>query len=163
MFQLHDRTRRRLCLAAFVCVGAIPSLLVGGWCVARHLPGRAQAEADALGRQLGLVVKLEAVKHLRPGAMLYEGIELADPETGQTDLPQPLPRSRLAAADRRARPTPADALRDRFAARDRGRANRSGVAMGATPSGEPARPVARPTCSSRPARSRCEPATDRKR
>ena len=44
----------------------------------------AQAEADALGRQLGLAVKLDAVKHLRPGAVLYEGIELADPETGRT-------------------------------------------------------------------------------
>jgi hypothetical protein len=84
MFQLHDRTRRRLCVAAFACVAAIPSLLVGGWCAARHLPSHAQAEADALGRQLGLTVKLAGVKHLRPGAVLYEGIELADPETGQT-------------------------------------------------------------------------------
>lgn len=45
-----------------------------------------KAEADALGRQLGLVVKLEAVRHLRPGVVLYDGIELADPETGQTIL-----------------------------------------------------------------------------
>ena len=48
--------------------------------------GLRAAEADALGRQLGLVVKLDAVRHLRPGVVLYDGIELADPETGQTIL-----------------------------------------------------------------------------
>jgi hypothetical protein len=86
MFQLHDKTRRRIALAAFVSAGMLPLLLIGGWCVNRHLPGCVQAEADALGRQLGLVVKLEAIRHLRPGVVLYEGIELADPETGQTIL-----------------------------------------------------------------------------
>ena len=35
---------------------------------------------------MGLVVKLDAVRHLRPGVVLYDGIELADPETGQTIL-----------------------------------------------------------------------------
>ena len=34
--------------------------------------------------QLGLDVKLDAVSYLRPGAVLYEGVELSDPETGQT-------------------------------------------------------------------------------
>jgi len=86
MFQLHDRTRRRVTLTAFALAGVLPLLLVGGWCLNRHLPGCAQAEADALGRQLGLAVKLEAVRHLRPGVVLYDGIELADPETGQTIL-----------------------------------------------------------------------------
>lgn len=86
MFQLHDRTRRRLCLAAFALLGLTPTLLVGGWCAARLLPGAAQTEADSLGRQLGLAVKLESLKYLRPGTVLYEGLELADPETGQTLL-----------------------------------------------------------------------------
>jgi hypothetical protein len=84
MFQLHDRTRRRACLAALVLFGAIPLLVVAGWCLDRHLPGSVQSEADALGRQLGLLVKLEDVKHLRPGSVLYEGLELSDPETGRT-------------------------------------------------------------------------------
>ena len=86
MFQLHDKTRRRIALAAFVLAGLLPLLLTAGWCVERHLPGCVRAEADALGRQLGLAVKLEAVRHLRPGVVLYDGIELADPETGQTML-----------------------------------------------------------------------------
>jgi hypothetical protein len=84
MFRLHDRTRRRVCIAAFVLLGAIPSLLVGGWCVNRHLPGCARSEADALAGQLGLAVKLAGVRHLRPGAVLYEGIELVDPDSGRT-------------------------------------------------------------------------------
>ncbi len=86
MFQLHDRTRRRLCIAAFVLLGLTPTLLVGGWCAARLMPGAAQTEADSLGRQLGLAVKLTSLKHLRPGTVLYEGLELADPETGHTLL-----------------------------------------------------------------------------
>ena len=86
MFQLHDKTRRRVTLASFVLAGVAPLLLTAGWCVDRHLPGCARAEADALSRQLGLVVKLDAVRHLRPGVVLYDGIELADPETGQTIL-----------------------------------------------------------------------------
>jgi hypothetical protein len=71
-------------MAAFVLFGAIPSLLVGGWCIDRHFPGCARSEADALAVQLGLAVKLADVRHLRPGAVLYEGIELADPESGRT-------------------------------------------------------------------------------
>jgi hypothetical protein len=86
MFQLHDKTRRRIALAAFGLAGVLPLLLVGAWCLERHLPGCALAEADALGRQLGLVVKLEGARHLRPGVVLYEGIELADPDTGRTIL-----------------------------------------------------------------------------
>ena len=50
------------------------------------MPGYAKAEADRLSRQLGLVVKIEGFQHLRPGVVRYEGIELADPETGRTIL-----------------------------------------------------------------------------
>ncbi len=86
MFHLHDTTRRRLCIAGFLLFGALPTLLVGGWCASRHLPGRARSEAQSLAAQLGLDVKLDAVNCLRPGAVLYEGVELSDPETGQTLL-----------------------------------------------------------------------------
>jgi hypothetical protein len=84
MFQLHDTTRRRLCLAGFLSLGLAPALLVGGWCFSRHLPGEVQAEAHALSRRLGFDVKLSGVKHLRPGTLLYENFEAADPETGET-------------------------------------------------------------------------------
>ena len=87
MFHLHDKTRRRICSGRHSSLlGVLPTLLVGGWCLSRHLPGYARAEAEQLGRQLGLNVKLDGVKHLRPGAVLYEGWSLTDPETGQTIL-----------------------------------------------------------------------------
>lgn len=96
MFQLHDTTRRRVCLACFAAFGVAPTLLVSAWCLGRRLPGYVEAEAAALSRQLGVTVKLEGMKHLRPGEVLYQGLELVDPETGQTLL-----RSRLLEVRRR--------------------------------------------------------------
>lgn len=84
MFHLHDTTRRRLCVAGFLVFGIAPALLVAGWCLNRYLPGCVEAEARQLGRQLGLTVKLGGLRHPRPGAVLYEQLEAADPETGQT-------------------------------------------------------------------------------
>lgn len=86
MFQLHDKTRFRLCLAGFALLGVLPTLLVGAWCLNRHLPGSARAAAEQLGRQLGLNARLDGLKHLRPGVLLCDGLELTDPETGQTIL-----------------------------------------------------------------------------
>jgi hypothetical protein len=77
-------------LAAFWLLGVGPALLAGGWCVSRNLPGRVQAEADVLGRQLGLKVTLGGLTYLRPGVTLYERVEASDPETGK-----PLFRCRL--------------------------------------------------------------------
>jgi len=86
MFQLYDNTRRRVCIAGFFALGVLPVALVAAWCASRYLPGHLRAEAEQLGRQLGLDVRLEGLKHLRPGAVLYEGLEIADPETGQVLL-----------------------------------------------------------------------------
>jgi len=86
MVQLYDQTRRRVCIAAFFALGVLPVALVAAWCASRYLPGHLRAEAEQLGQQLGLDVRLEGLKHLRPGAVLYEGLEIADPETGQVLL-----------------------------------------------------------------------------
>ena len=45
-----------------------------------------EPKLENLAAQLGLDVKLDALSYLRPGAVLYEGVELSDPETGQTLL-----------------------------------------------------------------------------
>jgi hypothetical protein len=83
MFQLHDKTRRRISLAGFCLFCVAPTLVVAAWCAMRHLPWAAEDEAKSLGRQLGLEVHVARLKNLRPGVVLYEGFELADPETSQ--------------------------------------------------------------------------------
>ncbi len=83
MFQLYDKTRRRICVAAFLTLGVLPTLLIGGWCWNRHTWGCLQAEAEQLSRQLGLNVKLGGLKHLRPGVVLYEQFAATDAETGR--------------------------------------------------------------------------------
>ncbi len=83
MFRLHDKTRRRICLAGFLLFCIAPVLGAAAWCAMRHSPWAAQNEATCLGRQLGLEVRLGGMKNLRPGTVLYEGFELADPETNR--------------------------------------------------------------------------------
>jgi hypothetical protein len=83
MFLLHDRTRRRICIGGFFLLCIAPTALTLLWAAARHWPGGVEAEARQLSRRLGLEVALDGLRHLRPGLVLYEGLELADPETGQ--------------------------------------------------------------------------------
>jgi hypothetical protein len=47
------------------------------------LPGHVRAEAQRLGWQLGMKVSIDAVVHPRPGVVRYEGLVLANPESGQ--------------------------------------------------------------------------------
>ncbi len=86
MFRLHDRTRRRLYLAAFFALAVAPTVAILGWCAWQNRPGHAQAEADRLGRVLGLDVALDAFTHPRPGVVAYDGLKLTDHETGQMIL-----------------------------------------------------------------------------
>jgi hypothetical protein len=83
MFQLHDKTRRRICMAGFILFCVAPTLGAALWSAARHLPWTAREEEQTLGNLLGLEVRMAGMKHLRPDAVLYENIELADPETNQ--------------------------------------------------------------------------------
>jgi hypothetical protein len=82
MFPLHDIARRRICLAAFFALGVAPTLAVLAWGVSRQLPTHVHAEAERLSWQSGQKVSLEGVRHLRPGSVRYEGVEISDPETG---------------------------------------------------------------------------------
>jgi len=82
MFRLHETARRRVCIAGFFALCVAPTIAVAAWCAVRNRPGYVEAEARRLGRELGVRVSLDGLRHLRPGAVLYEGLELADPETG---------------------------------------------------------------------------------
>jgi hypothetical protein len=86
MLELHDRTRRRITLAAFCALCLAPTLVVGAWCVMWRGPWHVWAESQRLGRQLGMDVALAGVRHPQPGVIVYEGLRLSDPETGQEVL-----------------------------------------------------------------------------
>jgi hypothetical protein len=84
MFQLHDKTRRRICVALFMGLCVFPTVVIGAWCVSRQLPVYTAAEALRLETQLGLDVNLAEFSHPTPGVALYRGLELVDPESGRT-------------------------------------------------------------------------------
>ena len=86
MIQLHDKTRRRICLAAFVSLCLVPTAVVAAWCVAWQLPGHKAAEIARLRQQTGMDVDLTGLDHPRPGTLRYRGLTLSDPETGQAVL-----------------------------------------------------------------------------
>ncbi len=90
MFPLHERTRRRICRWVFITCGLLPMLAMIGWATAINSGNHFAAVREGLQTQLGLEVHLAAVSYPRPGAMLLEGFELVDRETGETLL-----RSRL--------------------------------------------------------------------
>jgi len=83
MFRLHDRTRRRLNLVVFLLVCVLPTVVLAGWGLWRWSGAYGRAEAHRLSQLLGLRVRFQSVRHLRPGAVRYERLELEDPATGQ--------------------------------------------------------------------------------
>lgn len=86
MFRLSDATRRQTTLGLFILLCVLPTvavILIGGW---RCLPGRVVAEEGRLSLLFGQPVHIEVVRHLRPGAALYQGVEVLDPETNEVLL-----------------------------------------------------------------------------
>ena len=84
MFPLHDRVRRRICIAGFFALAVAPTVAVLGLALAWRLPSHVRAEAERLGRQLGMDVSLTGVEHPLPGVIRYRGLDLSSPETGRT-------------------------------------------------------------------------------
>jgi hypothetical protein len=83
MFSLHERTKIRLCRTAFVLTCLAPTVLVLAWAISIRLPGYLRGHEQAIAAHLGLRVRLGAVHIPSPGVVLYESLELSDPETGQ--------------------------------------------------------------------------------
>lgn len=86
MFPLSDRFRCQLCRIAFLLLGVLPLVAVGGWCAWWHSGAPARLAADELAVRLGLTVSLRGLTHPRPGVVEYEGLQLIDPETGRALL-----------------------------------------------------------------------------
>ena len=68
------------------CFASSPTAAVVGWCVAWRSPWHTLGEARWLGRELGLTTVVGEVRHPRPGTVVYEGLALSDPESGQMIL-----------------------------------------------------------------------------
>jgi len=77
----HERTQRRVCFAAFLGLGLLPTLITAGWCFLRHSPGKETFAARRLQQELGLGVQLEKFVYVRPGVVRYEGLKLFEPES----------------------------------------------------------------------------------
>jgi hypothetical protein len=56
---------------------------VAAWCVAVRLPGYRDAHERAIRESLGCQARLERVSTPRPNLLLYEGLELADLDSGR--------------------------------------------------------------------------------
>ncbi len=86
MFVMHDRTRRFFCRIGFLALCVLPTLLVTGWiCVVRspiYLAYQKAAFERSLSDGLGLIVSIDKIKYPVRGVTELEGVELADPETG---------------------------------------------------------------------------------
>jgi len=86
MFRLSDSTRRQTTMGLFVLLCVVPTIVVIATGLWRCLPGRIAAEQRRLTLLFGQPVRIEAVRYLRPGAALYEGIAILDPETNEVLL-----------------------------------------------------------------------------
>ncbi|MGD9723534.1 MAG: hypothetical protein AB7O59_19370 [Pirellulales bacterium] len=83
MFSLHDSTRTVLCRAVFVALCLAPTGGIAAWCVAVRLPQYHVAHEASLSDQSGWTAHLSHVTTPRPGLVLYEGLQLSDPASGQ--------------------------------------------------------------------------------
>ena len=86
MFQMHERTRRQITFLLFLVLCVVPTVTVAAWGAWWRSAGHVRLEAQRLSWLLGMNVSLSAVGHPKPGEVLYEGLELASPETGRVVL-----------------------------------------------------------------------------
>lgn len=90
MFSLHEATKVTLCRALFLALAVLPTCGVFVYALATRLPTYRRAHERAIAVQLGWQATLSRASSPRPGVMLYEGLALADPETGQLLASLPL-------------------------------------------------------------------------
>ena len=84
MFPLRDRTRRWICRTIFFAVGVIPTLSIIAWCMAMTSPVRVSDVREKFADAVGLAVHFDELSYPRPSALLFAGLKLADPETGES-------------------------------------------------------------------------------
>ena len=83
MFSLHERTRRRLCIAGFVVFCVLPILCVLSWSLWKNRPSRVDELERAIARQIGLRTRIDGVSDGLPGVTRLHELRLTDPRTEQ--------------------------------------------------------------------------------
>jgi hypothetical protein len=83
---MHESTQRLICRIGFVLLCLVPTTAVLGWGISRKMPGHVREQEQQLSDLLGLRATVVGVSHPWPGAVLYEGLRLTDPETGELVL-----------------------------------------------------------------------------
>jgi hypothetical protein len=84
--RLHETLQRRICRTGFCLLCVLPTAGVLGYSTSRKMPSHTRRCERELCERLGLAVKLRAASYPKPALTRYEGLELADPETGETGL-----------------------------------------------------------------------------
>jgi hypothetical protein len=82
MFALHESTRRGLCRMGFVLLCVLPVCAIAGASVWLHSDSQRKASEKSLSQLLSLDVSIDRVVLTQPNGIRYEGVRLADPETG---------------------------------------------------------------------------------
>jgi hypothetical protein len=83
MFSLHESTRITLCRIAFFALCVVPTAAVLAWCGFVNSPTYTRVHERAIETRLKWRAKLTKASTPRPDLVLYEGLDLSDPETGQ--------------------------------------------------------------------------------
>jgi hypothetical protein len=73
-------------LALFLLLCVAPTAVVLGWAAVWRSSWHAESEARQLALRLGAKVSFSAVRHPRPGVVVYEGFQLSDPAGGTAAL-----------------------------------------------------------------------------
>ena len=78
---MHETTRRYVCRWAFCAFCVLPTLLVVAWSVYRLTPADVRSREVQWSAWSGLGVTIGRVSYPRPGIMLLDDVQLADPKT----------------------------------------------------------------------------------
>lgn len=83
MFRLHETTHRRLCQLGFVALCILPILGIIAWSAWLRTSHFHTLEERQLSGLVGANVRFAQCRHVRPGVVAYDQVEVSDPETAE--------------------------------------------------------------------------------
>jgi len=86
MFSFHEKTQRRIGLAGFGVFCVVPTIAVLAWIASLYLPSHRRSIERSFSHLLGMDVRVEAVRHPKPGLTALEDVEIRTAESGEVIL-----------------------------------------------------------------------------